>query len=1224
MKKKNQPVYILIALLVLFFAINFQYIVNFTKNLAGLVYDDSNLASVTSNNIQKTSCQTSARRHNIISVAHHVGTPELFTDFADCPTKTAVRSGDWYSISTWGGSLPAANDVVLIPNGINVVLKDNVQVKTLGVAGSLSLNPSSDSKLEVSNFLTYPGSKLNIVPNINAVQTVAFTGNLNTITDPGQFGVGLVAIDSDINIVGRQTQNTNSRIVSASAGSTRIQVLDNISDWRVGQNVIFSDAVKVNNQYISNTEIKRIVAINGNFLTIDSSLSNTYKSSVVYAGQNIRFTSNASVPGHILFTGNTKLEFSGAYIEKMGRTRSALIKSVQLSADGELTAGANQIGRYSLHMHHLENPYHVASNVIFNDDLMLRWSATLHMSHGVFENNSIVNPGESAIAVETYLDTGTVKNNLVIGFGGGGEYEQKIQSYGYWSRSPFINALNNRVEGWVKAYSYYIDPSESESRTYKGRIFPNISSGPLSGRDVESVKEPGLFDGNSSTAYTGFAKDESWRRSGALSLWHFLGTYIKVSNFTATRGGILAYYSRDAYFDRIKLNETEKGSNSSLWGYVGIGISTAKFTNSEITGFKFGFVPGSISEYKNGVLDNEIDVVDVIGDQDCICHEDSIGGFVTLDSVKFSPTGKHIVVSPFFNRTSNFEQTESIQTLTRDIESYIGSDPVKFTRLLWPNNRVFVKNYNMEGKNFTVYPTYSSPNFRIPVVNLTNQELYDGRGTHPFVSGVYGRSLGDHIVKNPIYNPRIIGLAENTEPMKVIFDSLFLYPEQPSSSHSIVYYTNSSGVRMNQVTALVEYFGVQKTIRNLTAYAGLNKYQLNVNGNPYTILLVGSKNLPSPPNNYNPVIIDPSQISTGSTFIDSPRTEPAPVLPISDLPNTPPIILTPPPPPISNKIVPTCPFDSNVLIPGDRQALTVFAKTSGFATGGTGVYTVIPNSLTFSTQRSWLIPITIKDSAGSSVSVMCNFKVVKALSTIINTSGDENNTPYTINPNSTAKSIITSISPTSLKAGENIGIYGTGFDSIDKNRIFIRNNVGEINPSGAAVLPNRIVFKIPNIAPGTYTITLLGNAGDSNIVTFTILPSQTTNTAPVVQTQTQTNTDVNNTTYTIDPNSTAPAIITSISPTVVKTGEVIVLKGSGFDSIDKNRIFIRNNSGGEINPSSVAVQPTMIAFMVPNIAPGTYTLTLLGNAGDSNTVTFTVIQTNTSAIFDWFISFFAN
>jgi hypothetical protein len=288
--------------------------------------------------------------------------------------------------------------------------------------------------------------------------------------------------------------------------------------------------------------------------------------------------------------------------------------------------------------------------------------------------------------------------------------------------------------------------------------------------------------------------------------------------------------------------------------------------------------------------------------------------------------------------------------------------------------------------------------------------------------------------------------------------------------------------------------------------------------------------------------------------------------------------------------------------------------------GGTGIYTVVPNSITFATQRSWTIPITVKDSANRMVSVLCNFKVVREISTIINTVSDTNSNTYTINPNSTAKAIINSISPINIKAGENMGVYGTGFDSIDKNRIFIRNNSGgEINPVTAAIQPTQIIFKVPNIAPGTYTLTLLGNSGDSNIVTFNILSSQINTVTP---TQTQTNPDT--TTYTMDPNSTAKTIINSISPTIIKVGEVMLVRGSGFDSLDKNRIFIKNNSGGEINPSSVAIQPTQLAFLVPNIPPGTYTLTLLGNAGDSNTVTFTVIQTNTSAIFDWFISFFTD
>jgi hypothetical protein len=862
MQKNNLHIYALLALVVLFVSINFQNILDFNNNFNKSSARTRLSASVIGSQLNNASCQTPGRKYNLISIGHHVNAPEYFTDFADCPTKVATNSGDWFNTSTWSGSIPGENDIVLIPKGLSVSLKDNAKVKTIGVAGSFTLNPTSDSDLHVSNFLTYPGSNLDITPDRNAIQDIVFTGSLDSSKDPGQFGVGLVAIDSNINIVGRSTQNTNSKISAGGAisGSSNIQVEDSISDWRVGQSVIFSDAKKVdsNAEYVSYTEIKKITSISGRSFTIDSPLVNSYKSSVVYVGQNIRFSSKASVKGHILFTGNTKLEFSGVYIEKLGRTRSSPTGSATISANGEVQSiASNQIGRYSLHAHHLEQPYHIEGNVIYNiglddkNDDMQRWNATLHMSYGIFENNSVVNPGEAGIAVETFLDTGLVKNNLVIGSGGGGRYASLVQSFGIWSRSPFINIVDNRVEGYVKAFAYWID--SDDFGIYDGMTFPRISGSSLSGKNVQSQTGPGKFSGNRNTAYIGFNSREYLSASGSLWVAHMFGSTYNVEDFVSTHGGVTSFYTRDVYFNNIKINETEKTSNSSEFGFVSVG-SVAKITNSEIKGFTYGYNPTSFGVFKNGVLDNEVDVVTFIGDFISSGHHLSSGSGPVLDSVKFSPNGIHIVAAAFSpissanftnNSLLNYIRTGTPETFRSDLTTYLQRGPESFVRLLSPDRRIVVKNYNNNGSDFLVYPSYQAADFKIPVIDSTNQELFDGKSSHPYAAGVVGRSIGDHIVKNPISNPKILGLVEAVSPFTVIQDYNYFFPNAVRDGYTLKYYTNSSGVEYDSNNKLPNYGGQEKVIQNVKLSRGLNKILTEIKGQKYTLLVVGPDGLPT-------------------------------------------------------------------------------------------------------------------------------------------------------------------------------------------------------------------------------------------------------------------------------------------------------------------------------------------------------------------------------------------
>lgn len=1187
--------------------INSNSILNTFDNITRYT-SDSMKASVVTSFLNRINCQSLTKKYSPIQVSHHIGAVESFVDFADCPTITATQNGNWGDRATWGGSLPTDNDVVLIPKGITVTMKDNAKVKTLGVAGSFIFDNKSDVNFEVENFQTYPSSNLTITPEDGVLHKVVFNGKLETNRDPSQYGLGLVALDSNVKIAGRSTRATNSKIVSANAGSRTITVADNVSDWKLGQNIILADSEKVGGSYVPRTEIKKILAIkNGNTITIDSDLTYSYKSSVVYAGQNVIFTSSSPVHGHILFTGNTKLDFTNVYIEKMGRTRSSPVASVTLDHDGEvLKLPDNQIGRYSLHAHHLEQAYYIAGNVINNTgDPMLRWTATLHMSHGIFENNSIVNYGEAAIGVETYVDTGEIRNNLMIGQGGGADYERLLQSFGLWSRSAFININNNRVEGWIKSHSYFIDPDGSSD--YLGKTFPKIQGSPRSGSSIGNNETPGSFRGNISTAYVGFATGNSFRRAGSLWLGHFFGSSYRVDDFYASHGGIGSYYGRDVYFNNVKLIETEKESNSSIFGYVGIGSLSTKITNMEISGFTFGFVPGATSELKNSKLDNDYDFVSLIGDQDCHCHIDTPAESMILDSVKFSDSGKHIVMTTFFADRDDFmRKLGNSDEIRKDLAEYIQVGPDNFARILRQNARILVKNYNLSGKDFIVYPTYQSPDFMIPVINVTNQDLYDGKGTHPYAVNVFGRSLGDHIVKNPIPNSKIIGLVEDIKPMKVVPGENYFHPFGVQSSYTLKYYTNSLGTKINPANFLVDYGGEEKVIEGVKAYEGLNKIEIKVDGKPYTLLLVGPKGLPKKPDSEVVVdVIKPEEIKEVVKVPEVIVKPPAPAIADGDLVTSNAPLFSPEKDlgliknmqgsfsTLSTQTfkATACPYNTNVNIPVGQSSLTVnYDKNKVFATGGVPEYSADPASLIFNGAGKLTAQVIVRDATGRGSSIVCDFNVTKTLNTIID--------PIikTVTPPVETQATIPSTQNVSTPCPYDVNVIIPA----NQNNLTVWAKPNSLY----SVDPANLSFS----SPGKYTINLntLSSTGQKSIATcnFNIVKESVITTPPPVSTT------ITQPVTPITPVTIVPVTATALTASCPYNTNVTIPS-------DKNVVVVNANLNSSYASGGTAPyypDPANLSFY----SPGSYQLsiTVRDSAGHSTKAScnFNVVKSTTSVL----------
>lgn len=182
----------------------------------------------------------------------------------------------------------------------------------------------------------------------------------------------------------------------------------------------------------------------------------------------IRSENPNGVRGHILLTQRADIDIRYAGFFALGRTRSdGPPDSAVFSSDALERTGTNQIGRYSLHLHHVMGPlpakarqFTLVGNLIQGDS---KWGIALHNSHfGLIQNNVCVD----AIGACYVEEDGSETDNHWIGnYAGrianpafpdvkhciGGQFGVGYDPFGlcasgFWLRGMNNVLLNNVVE----------------------------------------------------------------------------------------------------------------------------------------------------------------------------------------------------------------------------------------------------------------------------------------------------------------------------------------------------------------------------------------------------------------------------------------------------------------------------------------------------------------------------------------------------------------------------------------------------------------------------------------------------------------------------------------------------------------------------------------------------------------------------------------------------------
>lgn len=351
----------------------------------------------------------------------------------------AVGDGPWNSQATWGGEVPPNGARVHIPAGVRVEIHTELatRIETIRLEGTLSFDPSSDTRLLVETLGSWPGSALEIGTEENPVQpgsaaeiVIIDEAAIDTGEDFAQLGKGLILM-GEVRMSGAAKTAWTTLAQTPSAGDQVLTLSSAPLGWTVGDAIVVAGTALGDP---TSDERRLITSINGAEVTLDAPLELDHHAPrpefdvhVANLSRNVilRSEHNGSEiarRGHVMFMHNQDVILQNARFFKLGRTD----KRVQvddwffptLEADVyEAGPRTNIRGRYSVHFHRggvdsvATTPAVVRGCVVEDDP---GWAYVNHSSNVLFEDNVSYSVVGGAFQSESGDEIGAFRRNLAI------------------------------------------------------------------------------------------------------------------------------------------------------------------------------------------------------------------------------------------------------------------------------------------------------------------------------------------------------------------------------------------------------------------------------------------------------------------------------------------------------------------------------------------------------------------------------------------------------------------------------------------------------------------------------------------------------------------------------------------------------------------------------------------------------------------------------------------
>ena len=331
---------------------------------------------------------------------------------------------------------PTSSDSrVLIPQGATVLLSGVAAADEVRVEGTLIFDANSNVDLTVTTLLIGETGKLVVRPNAGITHEVIFRDSpIDTSSDLEQITHGMI-VRGTVDVLGQSKETYVELAGNVAAGSTTVNLAKAPDHWQVGDKIVLPDSANYGflNHY-NQREVATIAAINGSTLTLAQPVLYSHVGVTDYLGnlaalppiadltRNVIFRSENpdGVRGHIFFADTALVSFQNAELDDLGRTRAVdFLDSTVRQGDVVLHEGTNQIGRYTLHLHHTVSPAIIVGNVINGSS---KWGIAIHDSHeNIVADNVILDAVGAGIATEEGNETNNhIEGNYIIGSDGSG------------------------------------------------------------------------------------------------------------------------------------------------------------------------------------------------------------------------------------------------------------------------------------------------------------------------------------------------------------------------------------------------------------------------------------------------------------------------------------------------------------------------------------------------------------------------------------------------------------------------------------------------------------------------------------------------------------------------------------------------------------------------------------------------------------------------------------
>jgi hypothetical protein len=683
---------------------------------------------------------------------HGSNLPHGIPDFSSRATSRAVQSGIWSNASTWSdGQVPGAGSVVRIPKDLTVTynIVSDQPLTAIGVDGALIFRTDIPTRLTVRTLQILPAGRLEIGTAESPVSPTA-TAELVIAdrafdpTDPEQYGAGLIGLGR-VRMHGREVAPTFARLAREPKTGDRSLTLAGTGStaWSGARIVIpgTNQPVPSTSAYRPEWEERVVSGVKGTELQLDAPLNFDHRGArdadgrleflphVGNLSRNVivRSANPAGTRGHVLFTHRADVDIRYALFKDLGRTTIAPLDSAVADGSGHATRpGRNQIGRYSLHMHHLTGPraltrgipqFVLIGNAI---DGGSKWGITVHNSHyGLVQGNVVYDVGGAGIVTEDGSETGNVieRNFVVRAWGTGGEdgnsraalNDWAWEGAAFWFRGP-----SNYVRDNVAANANSFAVAYMMLRVSDVRVPTKAGDDPHRATDMN--RQPILE----------FSNNEVYASYGGLTLWN-LGasccadvfelpeSTVRSLRLWHIRKGYYGYASNRVVFDgwiqrgdvRALVNPNESVMGFSFGDYL---ARNTTIRNSDLQGLRVGIAApvkaGDVRDIygaklgtlvvENTILRNIVDVV-------ATTQFGVTGGGTNL------PGRRTILRDVRFGSVNAPPQTDPQQHIV------MAFNPTAPNANAFVTDEVIVFDHNgTRGENFQVYYAEQAPSFVIP------------------------------------------------------------------------------------------------------------------------------------------------------------------------------------------------------------------------------------------------------------------------------------------------------------------------------------------------------------------------------------------------------------------------------------------------------------------------------------------------------------------------------